>query len=322
MSKPARGYELLDKTSKDPVKAERVAIRAGMTTAVAFKLIGRSCLYQLVANESLMVAGNPEALHQMRIGLRRLRAAVSVFSETVADAEVAAIKRELNWVGSLLGNARDIDVMIGKVLHPLKKKHRDEPGISALLAQSEKRRAHAYRAAATAVGSARYRKVLLATAAWIEAGAWSTTGHKAAMVLREQPIELFALDELARRHEKVRKLGKHLDALDVLGRHKFRIRIKKLRYATAFFSGLIKGKRNRKSCNVALDSLKRLQDALGKLNDTAMLKASRPNRIRSTHDRTSAAVLLLSHQQARVQPLKKVASKAYKDFAAVKPFWA
>ena len=312
---------MLDKTSKGPIKAEHVAVRRGMTTAVAFKLIGRSCLYQLVANESLMVAGNPEALHQMRIGLRRLRAAVSVFSETVADAEVAAIKRELNWVGSLLGNARDIDVMIGEVLHPLKKKHRDEPGISALLAQSEKRRAHAYRAAATAVGSARYRKVLLATAAWIEAGAWSTTGQKAAKVLRERPIELFALDELARRHKKVRKRGKHMDALDVLSRHQFRIRIKKLRYATAFFSGLIKGKRNRKRCDAALVSMKHLQDALGGLNDIAVREATRPSQTGAMSARSFSAGLLLRHQQARVQPLKKIASKAYKDVAAVKPFW-
>ena len=319
MSKAARGYELLDSTTEGPVKANPLTIPQGTTSAAAFRLIGRSCLHQLVANEPLMSAGNPEALHQMRIGLRRFRAAVSVFSEIVVDDEIAVIKRELNWVGTLLGKARDIDVLIGEVLHPVRKEHRDEPGIGALVARSEQRRARAYRTAATAVGSARYRKVLLATAAWVEAGAWSTTGHEAAKARRERSIELFAPAELARRHKKVRKLGKHEDKLDVRGRHKFRIRIKKLRYATLFFSELITGKRNRKRCNAALDSMKRLQDALGELNDIAV--RTRPSRDGSTHDRPFAAALLLRHQQARVQPLKNAASRAYDDFAAVKPFW-
>ena len=321
VSKATRGYELLDGIIKGPVKAEPVEIPPRATTAAAFRLIGRSCLHQLVANEPLMSGGNPEALHQMRIGLRRLRAALSVFSEIVDDDDIAAIKLELNWVSTFLGKARDIDVLIGEVLLPMRKEHRDDRGIGALVARSEKRRARAYRTAAIAVGSARYRKVLLATAGWIEAGLWSRTGHEAAMAWRERPIELFAPDELARRHKKVRKLGKHLDELDVQGRHKFRIQIKKLRYATAFFSELIKGKRNCRRRDAALDSMKRLQDALGELNDIAVRKASRPNRAGSTHDHASAAVLLLRRQQARVQPLVKAASQAYGDFAAVKPFW-
>ena len=116
MSKAARGYALLDATTEGPVKAKPLTIPQGTTSAAAFRLIGRSCLHQLVANEPLMCAGNPEALHQMRIGLRRLRAAVSVFSEIVADDDIAAIKRELNWVGTLLGKARDIDVLIGEAV--------------------------------------------------------------------------------------------------------------------------------------------------------------------------------------------------------------
>lgn len=320
-SNVASGYGLLSSTTESPIKAETVEIPPDATIAVAFRLIGGSCLHQLVANEPLMSAGNPDGLHQMRIALRRMRAALSVFSEAVADGEVATIKRELKWIGTLLGKARDIDVLLREALYPLRDKHREEPGIGALVATSEKRRARAYRDAATAVSSERFRKVCLALAAWIEAGAWSTTLDAAAKSRRERPIGSFAADELARLHKKVRKKGKHLDELDVQARHKFRIRIKKLRYATSFFSGLIKGKRNRKRCDAALNSMRRLQDALGELNDIAVREATRPSRAGSTHGRPIADVLFRRHQQARVQPLMKAASRAYDDYAAVRPFW-
>jgi CHAD domain-containing protein len=41
--------------------------------------VSNSCLRQVVANEKSVGAGQPEGVHQMRIGLRRLRAAIAFF---------------------------------------------------------------------------------------------------------------------------------------------------------------------------------------------------------------------------------------------------
>ena len=41
-----------------------------------------------MANEPSMCAGQAESLHQMRIGLRRLRAAIAIFADVVDDDEL------------------------------------------------------------------------------------------------------------------------------------------------------------------------------------------------------------------------------------------
>jgi triphosphatase len=35
---------------------------------------------QVINNEAALISGNPEGVHQMRVGLRRLRAAMSLFA--------------------------------------------------------------------------------------------------------------------------------------------------------------------------------------------------------------------------------------------------
>src|SRR5438105_5736833 len=83
-SKAERAYELLNGGTPAVVKAGDIALSAGTEVAQAFRVIARSCLVQIVGNEAGVKAGNSEALHQIRIGMRRLRAAMSFFSRIVA----------------------------------------------------------------------------------------------------------------------------------------------------------------------------------------------------------------------------------------------
>jgi triphosphatase len=66
-----------------------------------------------------MLTGHAEALHQFRIGLRRLRTAIKAFSEMTNDPQREAIKAELKWVMKQVGPARDLDVFGADVLEPL-----------------------------------------------------------------------------------------------------------------------------------------------------------------------------------------------------------
>ena len=95
-SKSERGFDLVEKTSIAAEKAYEPELSAGTSAGRAFTLIARACLRQLLANESAAKQRNAEALHQMRIALRRLRAAISLFSAVVTDPRVEAIKAELN----------------------------------------------------------------------------------------------------------------------------------------------------------------------------------------------------------------------------------
>ena len=76
-SKSERGYEIIDNKQELPAKAARIDLPAAATTRGAFKIIGLTCLKQVIDNEAALIKGDPEGVHQMRVGLRRLRAAIS-----------------------------------------------------------------------------------------------------------------------------------------------------------------------------------------------------------------------------------------------------
>jgi len=85
-SKSERGYQLLDGEQNAPIKAASITLGAGSTTRDGFKVIGRACLKQVVDNEPALMAGDAEGVHQMRVGVRRLRAAVSLFGDIARSA--------------------------------------------------------------------------------------------------------------------------------------------------------------------------------------------------------------------------------------------
>ena len=57
---------------------------------------------------------DPEDLHQMRVAIRRLRAALVVFEEAL-PARAPRLRRELGWLGSLSGVVRDLDVQLAQI---------------------------------------------------------------------------------------------------------------------------------------------------------------------------------------------------------------
>lgn len=58
---------------------------------------------------------DPEALHDMRVALRRLRATVRTFGPGISPALRAYLEAELPWVAELLGAVRDLDVQLQHV---------------------------------------------------------------------------------------------------------------------------------------------------------------------------------------------------------------
>jgi inorganic triphosphatase YgiF len=152
-SKAQRGYELLRGRLYEAEKAAEVDIPPKMKTGEAFRAIAQSCLRQIMANEPSMCAGQAESLHQMRIGLRRLRAAIAIFADVVDDDELEPIEGELKWITKELGPARDLDVFGAEVLRPLRAKRPEDPAIAASHREFEERRMAAYARAAVAARS-------------------------------------------------------------------------------------------------------------------------------------------------------------------------
>jgi triphosphatase len=325
-SKSERGYELLDGDQGVPVKAVSVDLAAGMSTRDGFRVVGRACLKQIVGNEAALLKGDGEGVHQLRVGLRRLRAAISLFADILHDPQAPAIKGELKWLMEELGPARELDVLLKRVVAPVQKRHNRWDGIPTLSHELAEKREAALARAQTAVKSARFSKLTLETAAWLEIGEWAEPQDDLVRDRGDLPIEIFASDQLSRRWKKIRKKGEGLARLNARGRHKLRIQTKKVRYASEFFANVFPDKRAARRRKKFLPALQHLQDALGDLNDivvheeliTAMAERNR----RSGRKRTFAAGLLAGREDARLDRTMAAATTAYAELAKVKPFWA
>jgi len=111
--------------------------------------------------------------------------------------------------------------------------------------------------------------------------------------------------------------------MDDRARHKLRIAVKKLRYATGFFESLFTGHARRRTGFAK--SLKTLQDALGRLNDIRVHRLFARTTLRSNFPkavkRAYGLGIVTGREDADVQTCLKAARKAGKKFAAAKPYW-
>lgn len=308
-TKAERGFELLDDGDHAVEKARPVAVTPGMTCAEAFRTIARNCLRQVLVNAPATRDGQPEALHQMRVGLRRLRAAVSLFSDVVADAQRETVKDSLKWIGGQLGSARDLDVFISDIVEPQRAANPEHPEWEAIYREVMERRGDAYAGAFEAISSDRFRSALLDLGAWIEIGDW------AGNTLADSPVADHAAEKLSRLRRAIKKRGKSLGDLGTAERHRLRIRAKRLRYATEFFSATFAGKKSAKRQKKSLAALETLQDALGALNDLATRQSLLGPGGQTLHLAAPGA------DRAEEKKWLKEAQQAYDRFTDVKAFW-
>ena len=130
-TKAARGYALLDGAEPQPAKATLTGLLPTMTARHAFAVAARNCLAQMRGNEaSARLGRDPEGIHQLRVGLRRLRALVNAYRDALAPAAHEFLSRELRWLQQELNPARDWDVFIATTLEPITRRM---PGLEACL---------------------------------------------------------------------------------------------------------------------------------------------------------------------------------------------
>jgi triphosphatase len=317
-TKAERGYELVQDGGGKAEKATGIEIPPELAAGAAFQAIARNCLRQVVANEPATRAGEPESLHQMRIGLRRLRAAIAVFDKIVGDDEAEKIKAELKWIARELGPARDLHVFAAEVLQPLRASRPSDAGLATANREIEKSRSEAYSRAAAAIGSDRFRNFMLDLAAWIETGPW--TEGKAG---RTGTVAKHAKKELARLRKRVKRKGADLRHLSESQRHRLRIRGKRLRYAAEFFAATFSGEGSDKRNAELVSALKDLQDGLGGLNDLATRRALITEGLAGSASEGAqlAASVGLDETAPQAEALLLKSEQAFARFAAVKPFW-
>ncbi len=315
-SKAERGYALADGRLGDHVFASAITLSDDMTAADGFRAIGFACLHHLAANRAEVLKDDPEGIHQMRVGLRRLRAALSLFKPLIEGAEFEAIKKDLKWLTGELAPARDFDVFVAKAIAPMEE--HPPAGLAALETDIKTRRDRGFVRAKHMVQSQRYRRTLLKTGLWLTGGDWATSNGQLRRDRREGKLKDVARDILGARTAKAAKKLKKLDKLDALQRHKLRIALKKLRYAVGFFESLFP-RRKRFAAR-----LKDLQGALGRLNDIQVHEKFARNTVRGKRQLPRGAYALgvvTGKEQAAVKPCLAAAAKAGERFCNLPRYW-
>jgi CHAD domain-containing protein len=271
----------------------------------AFRVVARRCLADLIANHAATCIGDAEALHQMRVALARLGAAISFFSPMVADSQRKQIRAELKWLLGQLGAVRDLDVAIERLETSSKQWPLDHQSWKA-------ERAQVHRRLAPALRSARYRRLIKSASGWIENGPWSTNTGRHASEERASPIAVYSAGKLMRWRKTLLKKSRKLCEMSAKKRHRLRLMNKKSYYSTEFFADLVRNEGLSRQ-RAALKHLRQAQKTLW-LNDDAKGQS-----LAADLQREGVRMSLHFPGRKRVKRLIRSAAAAYRKLAALKP---
>jgi len=314
VSKAQRGYAHYRPQPPRVIRARRTRLSPAMPGHAALRQIGWECLTHLQGNQEMVLLGDDiEGVHQMRVALRRLRSALSVFRVIAGREHCAPIVQELCWLTDILGRARDLDVFLAQTLPPMLAPLQQHPGLLQLKIKAEAARIDAYRQAREALRSQRYQRMLLSLGGWLENQDWQMSESAQVSVAE------IARSVLDKRHRQLRRHGKRLLHMHPEERHATRIAAKKLRYAAEFFVSLYPDTKTSKF----LPALSELLDILGVLNDIAVTHNLIREVIGNSRSRALDESLHLfsgwnaCHAMHRLQGLEP----AWRRFARSTPFW-
>lgn len=283
-----------------------------MACDTAFRIIARRHLDAVLAQHDGTCRGDPDALHHIRIALTHLRSAIRFFSPMVDDARRPEVWRELKWLNNQLGMVRDLDVAIERVVA----ESSDELAVIAELQHWDEKRAESHRLLARALQSARYRRLVEQTSAWIESGPWSTRRSKEATRLRRCSLADHATAQLTEWKKALLKKARKLRKLDVEKRHKLRLLNKRLTYSIESLEDLF-GDKSLTKQKAILKQLRKAQRSLGQLNDDA-----RGQTLAASLKGAGPTAGIRFRNRKRKKKLLRTAMTAYRKLDKAKPLRA
>ena len=320
-TKAERGYALRSPQALAPVRAEDAELPAKCAAGAAFAAIMRSCLGQIERNaQGVLTSDDPEWVHQMRIGVRRLRACLSLARRGISSERIEPLRVELRWLAHALGSARDCDVFATATLPQFREAAARGTGaalndtMTKLAAKAAAKRRDARAHARAALASPRFVRLVLAAAALAAAPELNVALHAHGGKLAQRARDV-ARPLLKRRHQSLVALSTDLAHAAPEARHAARLAAKKLRYAAEFFGALYP----RKKARAYRKALATLQDELGLWNDAAVAARIAAEFMGAA---SPAAAAFEGWAAARGVARGDALNKAWLRFAKTRPFWS
>jgi inorganic triphosphatase YgiF len=206
---------------------------------------------------------DPEALHDMRVATRRLRAAERAFAAGIPRALQAYLPGELGWLGQILGGVRDLDVQLTLLKTYCSTAPADQQeGLTVLRTYLETERARRRVEMLAGLDSPRYLRLLIR----LERFTLSASPRRGGFA---DPVVTVGRAAIKRAYRGVQKRGELVGTLPTDEElHALRIRAKRLRYLLEFLRP-ITGKPGKR----LIKRMVQLQDVLGAHHDAVVAVA-------------------------------------------------
>ncbi len=227
------------------------------------------------------LGSDPEDLHQLRVATRRLRAFLRAGRPLLQPEPMEALRGEVGWLGSALGPARDLDVLIE---HFRAESEAVGGGAAAdLVSTLEARQVDARTMLLDALGSGRYLRLLDALDAYVIAPP----------LVENAPVSLTAIwwKETKNLRRAVAALSEEPADADL---HAVRIFVKRARYAAELAAHELG-----QGGALFVDRAKVAQDVLGAHQDATVAVGQIRSWADDRADVADAAERMIEHEQAR-----------------------
>jgi CHAD domain-containing protein len=252
--RPAR--RLTEKTLGLPAQP-RTAGRHDSLTAHIRATVDSGLRVLLAEQATAGSADEPESVHQMRVATRRMRVALRM-DRGVIGPVADTLRTELAWLGSLLGNVRDLDVLCERLAsNGADLPESDLPAFAEVLSVLLTARSAAAGVLVGALGKQRYR-TLLRTLAIEAVGHTDDPDQPDPAALLTKPVRALHL-----------QLAASAKSPSDAGWHMLRIRVKRVRYA-AELAGRVAGRKRGATLVTLAAQAKALQELLGEFQDTVV----------------------------------------------------
>jgi CHAD domain-containing protein len=214
----------------------------------------------------------PDAVHQMRVAVRRLRSTLQSFTGIVSGAKTEHLRAELKWLGGVLGTARDAEVLSGHLRAGLAAVPAElvlGPAQARITAHFAPAQAQAHRELLDALDSERYRELRAGLGRLLDRPPLTQEAAEPAGRALPRAVRR-ATRRTRRRMRRARRApaGQQRD----LALHETRKAAKRARYAAEVAEPAL-GKKRGKKAHRFVKRMKNVQSVLGDHQDAVLARA-------------------------------------------------
>jgi CHAD domain-containing protein len=256
-----------------------------------------------------------EDVHDMRVAIRRQRSAFRLLEVYYKSKPVRPLIQSLKALARVLGDVRDLDVMIEDLKQAQAQYSQDDSGFEDMIDTLEKKRRKCFKKLIAFLDDKAYGKFIQNYVAFLTqpgAGAKSTDSDIVTpfQVRHILPGLLHEYLAAVRAYDAV--IGEDIDSVDDAVLHALRIEFKRLRYATNFFSDVLGV-----SGDEFINEIKAMQDHLGRMNDIYVAENQIKSYLENRNEENDAAPEGGDGLQDYVEALRKEHAELKAGFPAV-----